>query len=91
MQTHRWISHGRHAAPKWPVEIYPLALRANPAGSAARRALILAFALGSLGAAAAATTGQATADHANLPTASVNAAGTASHDPIVGVSDGWMY
>jgi hypothetical protein len=91
MKTHRWISHGRHAAPKWSGEIYSLALRANPVGQATRRALVLAFALGSLGAVAAATSDNAIADHANLPTASVQAPASASHDPIVSVPSGWMF
>jgi hypothetical protein len=91
MKTHRWISHGRHAATKWSGEIYPLKLRANTAGQTARSALVLAFALGSLGAVAAATSDHAIADHANLPTASVNAPAVTSHDPMVSVSSGWMY
>jgi hypothetical protein len=90
MRTHRWISHGRHAATKWSGQTYPLALRPNPVGQAARRALVLAFALGSLGAVAAATSDHAIADHASLPTANVNAA-AASHDPMISVSGGWMY
>ncbi len=90
MKTHRWVP--KHAAMQpqhGPAGVFPLAVPANPAGQAARGTLILALALGSIGAAAAATSGHTGADHVNLPTATVNSA--AGHAPILNISAPWIY
>jgi hypothetical protein len=90
MKTHRRIpKHAAIQSQHGPADVLSLALRANPAGQAARGTIILALALGSVGAAAAATSGHMSADHANLPTATAST--TASHGPIINISAPWIY
>jgi hypothetical protein len=64
MKTHKWIPHVVVQARTVPVETLPGALRTDPLVQAARGILILALALGSIGAESAASSGYASAHQA---------------------------
>ncbi len=64
MKTHKWIPHVVAQARTVPVETLPGALRTTPLGQAARGILILALALGSIGAESAASSGYASTHQA---------------------------
>jgi len=65
MKTHRRILHDVMPARTVPVQGLAGALRTGPPIRTARGILILALALGGLGADAAASSGHGSADHAN--------------------------
>jgi hypothetical protein len=64
MKTHKWIPHAVVQARTVPVETLPGALRTDPLVQAARGILILALALGSIGAESAASSGHASTHQA---------------------------
>lgn len=59
MKAHKWIPHVVVQARTVPVETLPAALRTTPLVQTARGILILALALGSIGAESAASSGYA--------------------------------
>jgi hypothetical protein len=64
VSAHRWIPHAFTQAQARPIKESAEGLKADPVGQAAGGLLILAFAVGALGAGAAAS-GYDTADHAS--------------------------
>jgi hypothetical protein len=97
MKTHRWIPHVVTQTPTVQVGALTGAQRTDPLVQAARRILILALVLGSLGADAAALSGYASADHANTHQPAGNISLAASTSPIRtstgpgSISSPWMY
>jgi hypothetical protein len=97
MKTHRWIPHVVGQTPTAQVGALTGAQRTDPLVQAARRILILALVLGSLGADAAALSGYASADHANAHQAAGNislAANTSPNRTSTGpgsISSPWLY
>ena len=65
MKTHRWILHDVMPTRTVPVQGLAGALRTGPPIRTARGILILALALGGLGADAAVSSGHGSADHAS--------------------------
>jgi hypothetical protein len=82
MNTHRWIPHVVTQERTVQVEALTGAQRTDPLGQAARRILILALVLGSLGADAAAFAGYISADHANAHQTAGNISLAANVSPI---------
>jgi hypothetical protein len=93
MKTHRWIPHVVTQERTVPVETLTGAQRTDPLAQAARRILVLALVLGSLGADAAALSGYASADHANAHQTAGNISLAANLSPIrtSSVSYPWVY
>ena len=94
MKTHRWISHIVRQARTDPVETLPGALRTGPLVQAVRGILILALALGSLGADAAASSEYGGIGHANAHQPAGNIRLAASAHPISSgyvIPGPWMY
>jgi hypothetical protein len=95
MKTHRWITHVVTQERTVPVETLTGTQRTDPLAQAARRILILALVLGSLGADAAAWSGYASAAQANAHQTTGNvslAANVLPVSPPVGhISNPWLY
>jgi hypothetical protein len=94
MNTQRWITRVVTRPYAAPAGTLPAALRTDPLGHAARGALVLALALGSLGAGAIAASGAASAGHASAhhPAEGVHlATGAALAPPSHASLSGWMY
>jgi hypothetical protein len=96
MNTHRWIPHVVTQARTVPVETLTGAQRADPLVQAARRILILALVIGSLGADAAAWSGYASVGQASAHQPAGNIRLAASVSPISlspsHITDSpWMY
>jgi hypothetical protein len=93
MKTHRWIPHVVTQERTVPVETLTGAQRTDPLAQAARRILILALVVGSLGADAAALSGYASADHANAHQTAGNISLAANLSPIRTASGSypWVY
>jgi hypothetical protein len=97
MKTHRWIPHVVAQERTDPVETLTGAQRTDPLAQAARRILILALVLGSLGADAAAWSGYASTAQANAHQSAGNISLTAKTTPnsaitgIGSISNPWMF
>jgi hypothetical protein len=95
MKTHRWIPHVLTQERTVLAATLPGTQRTDPLAQTARRILILALVLGSLGADAAAWSGYASAAQANAHQAAGNISLTANVSPIstpvVHISNPWMY
>jgi hypothetical protein len=94
MKAHRWIPHVVTQAPTAPAEALTGAQRTDPLVQAARRILILALVLGSLGADAAALSGHASVGQANAHQAAGSIRLAASASPIStgrNTDSIWMY
>jgi hypothetical protein len=95
MKTHRWMPHVVTQERTVPAETLAGTQRTDPLALAARRILILALVLGSLGADAAAWSGYTSAAQANAHQTVGNITLAASDSPIstsVGnISNPWMY
>jgi hypothetical protein len=95
MKTHRWIPHVLTQERTVLAATLTGTQRTDPLAHTARRILILALVLGSLGADAAAWSGYASATQANAHQSAGNISLTANVLPIstpVGhISNPWMY
>jgi hypothetical protein len=94
MKTQRWIPHVATQARTVPVESLTGVQRTDPLGQAARRILILALVLGSLGADAAAFSGYASGDQANAhqPTGNISLEANLSPSSTGhNISNPWIY
>lgn len=97
MNTHRWIPHVVTQERVVPVEPLTAAQRTDPLAQTARRVLILALVLGSLGADAVALSGYASAAQANAYQSAGNVSLAAHSSPnststgIGNISSPWMY
>ena len=94
MKTHRWILHVAIQPRTVPVDGLPEALRTDPLVRTARGVLIVALALGSLGADAAASSGYGSAGHANAhqPAGNIRLAASANTISSGHLSNRpWMY
>ena len=94
MKTHRWIPHVVTQARTVPVETLTGSQRSDPLVQAARRILILALVLGSLGAEAGALSGYASVGRASADQSAGNIRLAASVSPVSTghITDSpWMY
>jgi hypothetical protein len=97
MKTHRWIPHVVTQERTVPVESLTAAQRSDPLAQTARRVLILALVLGSLGADAVALSGYASAAQVNAHQSAGNVslvANTSPNSTSTGsgnISHPWMY